>query len=165
MPRATKRILKRYTEGTEILGAELEMSLLHGFGVLGTSIELRTLDDWRRHWDRWRDVVLPKCIEHRPGERPLACYVCGELPERPVLIEPPLSTNFFKLYVPARNGTGSWHYRYPAPYQQPEAEHLFKLGVIDREELRRHRAWMRKKSPPPCDHPPDTYPLEQGSYQ
>lgn len=164
MPRATRKILKRYTEGIEILDSDLEMSFLWGYGVLGTDIALRTLEDWRFHWDRWRDVVMPKAIEHRPGLRPFACYVCGELPERPVLIEPPLSNGYFKLYVPATKGNGTWHYRYPEPYQRSEASHLFELGVIDKAELKRYRAWKRTAGTTLNGAPYGDYPYEQGSY-
>jgi hypothetical protein len=165
MPRAAKKLLKRYVEGMDILDSEIEMSLLLGYGLLGTDIHLRTLDDWRRLWDRWRDTVMPKAIEARPGLRPFACYVCGELPERPVLVEPPLSNGYFRLYVPARGGTGTWHYRYPEPYQRSEAAHLFELGVIDKEEMKRHRAWIRKVNPGPCGYPFKAYSYEQGLYQ
>ena len=165
MPRAMKRLRKRYTEGVEILDYEIERTLLDGFGCLGTAIELRTLEDWQRYWHRWRDVVMPKALEHRPGERPFACYVCGEIPDRPVLIEPPLSNCFFKLYVPSRKGTGSWHYRYPEPYQQSEPVHLFELGVIDKAELKRYRTWQETKRKTSCGYPVCTYPYEQGSYE
>lgn len=163
MPRAPKRIRKRYVEGMEILDSETEMSLLLGFGLLGPDIHLRTRDDWQRYWEQWRDVVLPKAIEHRPGLRPFVCYVLGELPERPVLMEPPLANGYFKLYVPARDGTGSWHYRYPEPYQRSEADYLFELGVIDRQEMKRHREWRKHGLGSPCGYARD-YPYEQGLY-
>jgi len=165
MPRATAKIRKRYTEGMEILDFEMEASFLWGYGCLGTAIEFRTLDDWRRHWDRWRDVVMPKAVEHRPGVRPFACYVVGEIAERPVLIEPPLSNGYFKLYVPARNGTGSWHYRYPHPYQRHEPTHLYDLGIIDKAELKRHRAWVGGKNAECSQGSNYSYPYEKGSYE
>lgn len=156
MPRAPARIRRRYVEGTEVLHYELERSMLHGYGCLGTALELRTLDDWQRHWSRWRDTIMPKVLEHRPGTRPLACYVTGEIPARPVVIEPPLSHNWFKLYVPASNGTGAWHYDYPEPYMRHEVQYLRSLGVVDAAEYRRWRLWMNRGG---C-----TYPDEQGLY-
>lgn len=158
MPRTARRIRKRFIDGeTEVLGYELERSLLHGFGCIGTAIELRTLDDWQRHWKRWRDVVLPKVLEHRPGTRPFAMYVTGEIPARPVLTEPPLSTNYFKLYVPGRNGTGQWHHDYPEPFMQHETDYLSDLGIVDAEERRRWRAWCKRGG---C-----TYPDELGLHE
>ena len=157
MPRAPARIRKRFTEGTEVLGYELERTLLRGQGCLGTALELRTLDDWTRHWAQWRDTIMPKALEHRPGLRPLACYVVGEIPPRPVDIEPRLSHGWFKLYVPASNGTGQWHYDYPEPYMRCEVDYLRDLGIVDAAEYRRWRAWMKRGG---C-----TYPDEQGLYE
>lgn len=157
MTRATATIRRRWSEGTEVLSYELEQSLLRGQGCLGTSLELRTLDDWQRHWARWRDTIMPKALEHRPGLRPLACYVVGEIPPRPVDIEPRLSHGWFKLYVPASNGTGQWHYDYPEPYMRHEVAYLRDLGIVSPEEYRRWRAWMKRGG---C-----TYPDEQGLYE
>lgn len=148
MPRIKRMIRKRYTEGMEVLDSEIEESFLFGKGVLGTALELRTLDDWKRLWARWRGVVLPKALEHRPGVRPFACYVVGEIPPRPVLRQPPLSFNYFKLYVPASNGTGTYHFDYPEPYMQSEARYLLDLGVIDAAEFKRHVAWRRQGDGP-----------------
>jgi hypothetical protein len=158
MPRTARRILKRFVDGeTEVLAYELERSLLHGQGCLGTALELRVLDDWQRHWARWRDVVLPKVLEHRPGTRPFAMYVTGEIPARPVLTEPPLSNNYFKVYVPGRNGTGQWHHDYPEPFMQHETDYLSDLGIVDAEERRRWRAWCKRGG---C-----TYPDELGLHE
>ncbi len=165
MTRARRVIRKRWTAGTEVLDSEIEETLLMGRGVLGTAIELRTLEDWRRVWARWRETIMPKVLEHRPGTRPLACYVCGEIPARPVVIEPPMEHRYFKLYVPSANGTGTWHFAYPEPYMQDEANYLDGLGVIDNVELKRHRAWRRKGYGPykgPWDL--DGYTLERGLY-
>jgi hypothetical protein len=164
MPRASRKIQKRYDEGVEVLDFEMERCFLVGYGLLGTHINLRTLDDWRFHWQRWRATVMPKALDHRPGLRPFACYVCGEVPERPVLTPPPLSHGFFHLYVPARDGTGTWHYRYPEPYQRAEPKHLLDLGVIDKAEIRRHREWQATRSETACGNPQCTYPFEQGLY-
>jgi hypothetical protein len=151
MPRTKRLIRKRFIDGeTEVLPYELERSLLHGQGCLGTALELRTLDDWQRHWKRWRDVVLPKVLEHRPGTRPFAMYVVGEIPARPVLTQPPLSNNYFKVYVPGRNGTGQWHYLMPEPFMQHEVDYLSDLGIVDAEERRRWRAWVRRGG---CSYP------------
>jgi hypothetical protein len=149
MPRAPARIRKRFVEGqTEVLDSEVEESFLFGRGCIGTALELRTLDDWRRLWSKWREVVMPKVIEHRPGTRPMACYVVGEIPARPVAIQPPMSHDHFKLYVPASNGTGQWHYDYPKPFMQDEAYYLRDLGVIDGDEFKRHLAWRRRGNRP-----------------
>lgn len=143
MPRIKRLIRKRYTQGTEVLCSEIEETLVFGSGVLGVAIELRTLEDWKRYWADWRATIMPKALEALPGRRPFAMYVCGEIPPRPVAVDPPLVNGFFKIYVPSENGTGRWHYQYPEPYQQAEHAYLFRLGVIAREELNRYRTSVR----------------------
>jgi hypothetical protein len=166
MPRTKRIIRKRFTEGTEVLCSEIEETLLFGYGCIGTAIQLRTLDDWRRYWSQWRDTIMPKVIEHRPGTRPFACYVVGEIPPRPVLQQPPLDNGYFKLYVPANNGTGQWHHRYPEPWMRDETRYLRDLDIVSGEEWQRHLAWRRR------GHGPyrsvfhlDDYVLEQGLHQ
>jgi hypothetical protein len=166
MPRAKRVIRKRFTEGMDVLDSEVEETFLFGRGCIGTAIELRTLDDWKRLWSQWRGIVMPKALEHRPGTRPLACYVVGEIPPRPVVMEPPRENGYWKLYVPASNGTGQWHYDYPEPYMDDEARYLFDLGVIDAAEMKRHRAWRRRGNGPyrgPWQL--GDYWLEQGLHQ
>jgi hypothetical protein len=161
-----RRIIhKRWTEGTDVLDSEIEESFLFGRGLIGTAIQLRTLEDWQRLWRQWRGVVMPKVLKHMPGTRPFACYVTGEIPARPVVVEPPMMNGYFKLYVPANNGTGTWHYDYPEPYQRNEAKYLFGLGVIDADEMKRHRAWRRRGNGPyRGPYALGDYTLEQGLY-
>ena len=165
MPRTKSIIRKRFTEGTDVLCSEIEETLLRGHGLLGTALELRTLDDWKLWWSKWRATIMPKALEHRPGTRPVACYITGEIPMRPVLREPPLSHGFLKLYVPARDGTGVWLHDYPEPFMQAEVDYLFDLGIVDAAELKRHRANLRK----PCGYKGPQYlgdyMLEQGAYE
>lgn len=156
MPQALSRPRKRWTEGTDVLRSEIEQTLLVGRGVIGTAVELRTLEDWQRYWAQWRATMMPKALEHRPGVRPFACYVTGEIPPRPVEIAPPLSHNWFKLYVPASDGTGAWHCEFPEPYMRREVEHLRDLGIVSAAEYARWRAWRKRGG---C-----TYPVEQGLY-
>lgn len=158
-------IRRRHVEGMEILDCELEYSLLMGIGIIGLALELRWLEDWKRHWARWRGVILPKALEHRPGLRPFAMYVTGEIPPRPVLVEPPKENGFLHVYVPDRSGSGTWHHCMDEPYMQAEVDYLRDLGIVDSAEYRRYRAWGRKKHPH-CDTCwADTYPLEQGLYE
>ena len=163
MPRATAKIRKRFDEATEILHCELEYTLRDGQGIIGHCLELRTLEDWKIIWEKWRGVILPKVIEYLPGTRPFACYVVGEIPEREVRIEPPLTNDFLKLYIPSRDGTGQWHYRYPEPYMRAEHLHLSDLGIMDAAEMKRYRSRQRKLSDRGFYE--DEYPLEQGLYR
>jgi hypothetical protein len=135
MPRTKSIIRKRFSESTEVLCSEIEETLVFGRGVIGVAIELRSLDDWKRYWSRWRDTIMPKALEALPGRRPFACYVVGEIPPRPIVMEPPLSNGYFKHYVPGSNGTGQWHYLMPEPFQQDEANYLHDLGLIDADEM------------------------------
>jgi hypothetical protein len=164
MPRVKSIIRRRFTEGTEVLCSEIEETLLRGEGLLGTALELRTLDDWKLWWTKWRKTIMAKSLEHRPGSRPVACYVTGEIPLRPVLSEPPLSNGYLKLYVPARDGTGVWLRDYPEPFMQAEVDYLFDLGVVDAAELKRHRASLRKPSPYKGPYRLSDYVLEQGLF-
>lgn len=165
MPRTKRLIRKRWVEGTEVLDYELERSLLEGYGCIGTAYQLRTLEDWKRHWSRWRDVILPKALEHRPGIRPLAMYVVGEIPTRPVLRQPPMDNHYFKLYVPGSNGTGAWYCDYPEPWMQREVMYLRDLDIVSDDEYRRYRKWLRTRNAD-CDTcVVDTYPDEQGLHE
>ena len=164
MPRTKSIIRKRFTEGTEVLCSEVEETLLRGEGLLGTALELRTLQDWKLWWTKWRETIMRKSLEHRPGSRPVACYVTGEIPLRPVLSEPPLSNNLLKLYVPARDGTGVWLRDYPEPFMQAEADYLFDLGVVDADEMKRYRASLRKPSAYKGPYCLGDYVLEQGLF-
>lgn len=165
MPRAIARIRKRWTEGTVVLCSEVEETLLRGQGVLGVAIDLRTLDDWRHWWSEWRDTIMPKALEHRPGVRPTACYVLGEIPMRPVVVDPPLSHNWFRHYIPGRDGTGVWLCDYPEPYMQAEAAYLRELGIVSAEEYRRHLAWRRERRSYRGPYDLGGYVLEQGLHE
>lgn len=167
MPRATAKIRKRYVEGqTEVLCSEIEESLLFGSGIIGTALELRTVEDWQRLWHRWGKVILAKALKAFPGTRPFAMYVVGQIPERLVLAEPPLVNGFFKLYVPGRNGVGRWHHRYPEPFMQSEPHYLHDIGLIDDCEWKRHREWQRRgHSPYRGPYHLGDYVLERGLYQ
>ena len=154
-----------YASDLAILDASTEMVLLDGEGWGDSTIRLRWREEWCEVWEQWREVILPKVIEHRPGTRPFAAYVVGEIPDREVLVEPPLSVSWFRLYVPSRDGTGAWFHRYPCPYMRSEVDHLHELGIVDDDEYRRHRAWVRTRSTASGSRYRDGYTFEQGSYR
>jgi hypothetical protein len=156
--RFSKRPARRAPDDAgSVLDAKCEESFLWGCGADGPCSALHTLDDWQRLWGEWREIVLPKAIEYFPGRRPLACYVVGEIPPRPLQGTPPLSHRWLRLYVAAANGTGQWHYDYPTPWQECEAAYLWRIGVIDADELRRAR--KAKYAQARRD-----YPWEQGAF-
>jgi hypothetical protein len=64
MPRAPAKIRKRYIEGsTEVCPWDVEETLLYGITPLfGPPCMFKTLDEWRREWSRWGDLILRKCI-------------------------------------------------------------------------------------------------------
>jgi hypothetical protein len=129
----------------DVLDAALEETLLTGRGPFGETHRLRTLEDWRDAWARWRDVVLPKAARCLPGRRPFACYVVGEIPRRELLAPPPLDNPWFRVYVASADGTGTWHYDYPEPYQRAEHWHLADLGAIELDEVRQYRPLSRRE--------------------
>jgi hypothetical protein len=73
----------------------------------------------------------------------MAAYITGELPAPPVLSEPPLCHRFYRKWIA---GTGRFWTRYPEPWQRDETSWLVELGVVDSEELERHRDRIRRGS-------------------
>jgi hypothetical protein len=166
MPRAPARIRKRYIEGTtDVLDWELEETLVYGVPlVFGPPPRFKTVDDWARDLDRWRSVILPKCIEHRPGTRPFAMYAVGEIPRREPAMPLPQPNGFWTVDVCERNGSTTTHYlNVPEPWMRPEAKHLREHGIIDADELRRHREWLRQLND--NARASDSYPLEMSLYE
>ena len=168
MPRAPARIKKRFIDGeSEVLAWDIEETLLYGYPlVFDTYASMRGIDEWHVAWHRWRDVILPKCIEHRPGTRPVAMYVTGELPRRELSLPLPADAGWHRIEVRQRNGRKETHWlNVPPPFMRCEVDHLRALGLVDADEFRRHRAWMRQRNPD-CDTcAVDTYPLEMSLYE
>jgi hypothetical protein len=167
MPRAPARIRKRFVEGvTEVLDWETEETLLYGCTqIIGPPSMFRSRDEWRHAWDRWGDIVLPKCIEHRPGTRPFALYAIGEIPARELRLPLPASNGYWFVDVRQGNGSTRHYIDVPEPYIEAETKHLRRLGLVDDDELRRHREWIRESNPD-CDRcVVDHYPLEMSLYE
>lgn len=151
---------RRYIEGESVvLDWQTESILLDGTPILpGMRPAILTFDDWRRAWDQWRDVILPKCIEHRPGTRPLAMTVVGEIEPRELRI--PLADHYGWRHVDVQGDDGTatrYWLNVPEPFMEREAKHLHRLGIVSDEELRRHREWSRSGG--------DSYPLEVALYR
>ena len=162
MPRAPARIRKRYIEGTsEVCPWDVEETLLYGVTpIFGPPSMFRTLDEWQREWSRWRDVILPKCIEHRPGTRPVAMYVLGEIPARELTLPLADSNGYWHVDVRDPNGRTKRHWlNVPEPFMQREVKHLERLGIVDADEVRRHRR------DPKAANGYFTYPLEASLYE
>lgn len=162
MPRAPARIRKRYVEGhTEVCPWDVEETLLYGITpIFGPPCMFKTIDEWRREWERWRDVILPKSLEHRPGTRPVAMYVCGEIEPREMNIPLPEPNGFWRVEVRDRNGRSTRHWlNVPEPFMVREVKHLHRLGIVDAEELRRHRR------DPEAATGYSTYPLEASLHE
>ena len=129
-----------WREEIEIPRPELELTLLEGTGFSGPAIELRTLADWQDHWHRWGAAILAKCIAHRPGTRPFAMYVIGLIPPRRFMRPLPAFHEWPTVYV--RDGASGERWTLAPRYLENEAGHLYRCGIIDDEELRRHREWI-----------------------
>jgi len=161
MPRLPPKVRRRSSQDFEVLGRELEESLVWGQGIIGVALELRTVEDWARAWARWRHVIEPKVAEHRPGTRAAAAYVTGEIPLRPVLLELPPDRSFLRYYVPGVNGEGIWFHDLPPPYAQDETDYLRDLGIVDAKEFARSRKWRRRRTKDcPMQCQAETYVLE-----
>jgi len=168
MPRAPARIRKRFIEGqTEVLPWDVEETLIYGYPLtLDSYCTLPEIDQWHVAWNRWRDVVLPKVLEHRPGTRPVAMYVLGEIEPRELTVPLPESHGYRSIRVRHRNGRVDQHWlNVPTPFMVPEVQHLRRLGVVGADELKRHRAWMRTPNPECGTCAVDTYPLETSLYE
>jgi hypothetical protein len=128
-----------------VLPWQLEHALLFGTGS-GGGVIIRELIVWQREWSEWRDRILPKFIKAFPGRRPAAAYICGELPQRPLGFELPLSHRYRgERCVYVIDGDNGFTYcDLPEPYQRDEARHLHAAGVIDGDELRRYRGYVRR---------------------
>ena len=169
MPRARSTIRKRYIDGvTNVLDWQLEETLVFGFmqGLDPSFNRLQHVNEWAHEWDQWRDVILPKALEARPGTRPFAMYATGEIPPRPVRATPPPQRRFEVVVVGQRDGTTVSHYlNAPATYVKPEIDHLVDLGIVDADELQRYREWQREANPD-CEHClADRYRLEMALHE
>jgi hypothetical protein len=167
MPRAPARSLKKFVEGqTVVLDWELEEALLRGQSMFGPLRALQCRDDWRRAWNEWRAVVLPKALEHRPGLRPFALYAIGEIEPRQLRMPLPAVHAWTLLHIPDDRGRIATHYLdVPEPYIESEASYLHRLGIVRDRELRRHRERLRRDNHERSRPPADTYPLEMSLYQ
>lgn len=168
MPRAPARIRRRFIDGTtEVLDWELEETLLYGVPLIfGPPCRLQTVEEWRREWSRWSGIILPKCIEHRPGTRPFAMYAAGMIEPQELAMPLPASHNFWRVEVrhPDRSIVTHW-LNVPPPYMAPEIRHLERLGIVDAAERRRYRAWMNTANPECGECAVDSYPLEMSLYE
>ena len=167
MPRAPTLSRKQFIDGiTDVLDWELEQALLRGQTMFGPLRMLQCRRDWERAWSRWADVILPKALQHRPGLRPFAMYATGEIEPRELRVPLPPRHRWSMLRIPDHTGQAIMHYLdVPEPYIECEARHLHHLGIVNADEMRRHRAWMRTASGDCGRGAPDTYPLEMSLYE
>lgn len=130
--------------GGDFLDHQTEHALLFGLGTRN-NIVIRELSMWGREWGVWRDRILPKFIAAFPGRRPAAAYIVGELPLRPMQCALPLASSMrHSRCVYVNCGPDGFVYAdLPEPYQRDEARHLFDVGVVDADELRRYRGYGR----------------------
>lgn len=161
MPRAPAHMRKKYVEDTtQVCPWDVEETLLYGITpIIGPPCMFKTMDEWRREWDQWRGVILPKCIEHRPGTRPVAMYVLGEIERRELVVPLPSSSGYWYADVRDDNGALTRHWlNVPEPFMVCEVTHLHRLGIVDSDELLRCR-----RTPGATGY--STYPLEASLYE
>ena len=169
MPRARSTIRKRYIDGvTNVLDWQLEEELVFGcVQALDPSFNrLQHINEWQHEWDQWRDTILPKALEARPGTRPFAMYAVGEIPPRPTRAEIPRNRRFDTVSVRQLDGSNVTHYlNAPSVYVKPEIDHLVDLGIVDGDELERFRVWQLEANSE-CDKcPVDRYYLETALHE
>jgi|GEM_PF-860190 len=96
----------------------------------------------RTAWNRLRDAIIPHYIAQRPGSRPFACYMFGEIPAPHLRHEVPEhvqgleigGTTWFPKWYYLGTATGhAGHYRAGTDYG--EFRHLVDFGLLDRDEI------------------------------
>jgi hypothetical protein len=95
---------------------------------------LATGRDFRSAWAQYRELIIPAWISQMPGARPFAAYSCQEIPVPPIVQSPyPSDTGrgiegvvFYEAHA---YGIGD----------EPELEHLLRLGIVDAGEERAAR--------------------------
>jgi hypothetical protein len=109
---------------------------------------------------------LPKVLEARPGTRPFAMYVVGEIPRRELSMRLPDGHNYEHIDIRQDDGSTVRHWIHvPAMYLEHEVKYLNRLGIVDSAELKRHKAWMRERNPDCECCPVDHYRLEMSLYE
>lgn len=146
-PPRRRRSDRRFAVGqAEPLHHELELALLFGRGCRGLPpVELQAVGDWRRVWGEYRDIIAPKVREYLPGRRAFAAYVVGEFPPPPVVREPPLANDYFRVWIA---GTGRYWTTYPEPWQRNETAWLVDIGEVDQVEHEQYLERLRRPAPP-----------------
>jgi len=150
MTLAKRRFLRRVgAGGAELLPEWLESELVFGCDqILGPHCnQLVGLRQWQAAWARWRKVLLAKSLKYRPGLRPVAMYVVGELPAREFERVPSQREGVECVRVRG-DGVESTHWlNVPMPWMVPEVEHLRRLGIVKPAEYRRYQAWASIPNP------------------
>ena len=110
-----------------------------GLWVLGSPdvLGLKTTFDWQQAWDQFGEEVLAESVAAADGTRPVAMYVLDLLPCGP---SPATSEAYWLGFTVERDGQKLFFPYRSAPRRECEAERLHAAGVIDKSELRRHRA-------------------------
>ena len=147
--------------GAEVLPTWLESELVFGCDrIFGPHCnQLVGLRQWQVAWSRWREPLLAKSLKYRPGLRPVAMYVVGELPARE-FERVPLELERFEGVTVRGDGGESTHWlNVPLPWMVPEVEHLRRLGSVKPAEYRRFKAWASTPNPDCESCFVDRYPL------
>jgi hypothetical protein len=129
MPRAKRRIPRATVGQGRALTApvEWELSIFRGLDIPGVGFDGQ--HDFDTAWRQYRDAILPAWIEAMPGSRPFGCYVCGEIPLPPIVVDP------YPHDEGRRIGNTTYHdARVYGIGDVDELEHLVEHGVVDADE-------------------------------
>ena len=111
--------------------------------------QFKTLAAMRDAWDRHGSDILPHYVRQRPGTRPFAMYVLGELP-LPPLLHPPVKWSL-EFTIDGVRFHDQWHYfgsctgpggYYHGGSTYGEFQYLRRLGVIDDAEAELADEWI-----------------------
>ena len=125
--------------------ADVRDCLRGGLWVLGPPdmIGLKSTFDWHQAWEQFGAEVLADSVAIGDGTRPVAMYVLDLLPCGP---SPAVEEKYWAgFYVEQDDRKVFYPYR-ETPRRECEAERLHAAGVIDKAELRRHRAGAYHKA-------------------
>lgn len=134
MPRAKRRIARATVgQGRSLTApAEWELSIFGGLAIPGAGFDSQR--DFDTGWQEYRETILPAWIRAMPGSRPFGCYVCGEIPLPPLVVDPyPHDTG-------RRIGNTAYHdARCYGIGDVDELEYLVARGIVGVDEERAGR--------------------------
>lgn len=160
MPRAPGPKAPRRTSPADRLDVLDELALVDWPPLLIPNTGFKSIEDMRAAWNRHRGRILEHYIDQRPGSRPFACYVFGEIEPPRLRHEVPRhehglvigDTTWFPKWYYLGSATGPGGY-YHAGSDYGEYRYLVDLGILGRDEIRLAEEWIDDREYQPGREP------------